>query len=568
MPHLCTTPNCPCSQNPLANLTSEQPDKEVFIGLFWSFIDPFLGRNWTTVQCGETCQSSISQADADACARRLADRCVLCSDPNPPCPPLPPCPEPCVDPPLPPCPMPFCNVPQGCQNSQYSSQVSAGEFYAHTQADADAIAASACQTRLMTGPRTPNAPGCPIIISMSPVSPINTFLGDNVVISAVISYTGSDPLTYLWYVDGLPLVNTPTASLALNAVTPADSGTYVLQVSVAGCPDTLSPGVILDVASSCVEDFGPPPPIGATPFEITSEVEWETFSVVPSDYSTFVSSDVLCNPTFEEQVAWANQPDHPPGVYQLQYLSGFFEEIAPTCGFPICSFVQVLRMWDDEHNFDAPIVCADDRWLANGWAFCNCSGQSFTGASRVVIQNQYLALLFNERYGLTPFGGSPANATHSNTGGDFRIIADGNLVLSNYTCQPGYELTFKVWQISGLIQQPRKLVVDNWNVIKSDLPASVANVWGGHLNVRTSYVGSALQWDAPALGTFGGAKCYYTQAHPTSPNGCGWVLEIYSAPLVLEWRGFKVTNDTGNGNYLLDPSIPSNLACINLLDNS
>jgi len=572
MPQLCTTPNCPCSTNPFANLSSEDPDRQVFIGLHWSFVQPPLGGSWTKVICGASCQSSVSQYEADLCAQRAAERCCLCDHQSEvPC--IEPCggdcadsiQPPCVDPPIPPCPPPFCNVPQGCQNSQFSAQVSGGEFYAHTQADADAIAASVCQSRLLTGPRTENTPGCPVVTGMSPESPAHANEGESLVIVATVSYTGPGPLSFLWYLNGIPLANTPTASLTLDSLGTGDSGTYVLQVSAPGCPVTLSPPVILEVVSSCIEDVGPLPPDGATPFEITADVEWETFSVVSGDYTPVVSSLGFCNPTNLQQAIWAGQPARSPGNYQLEYLSGYFQEIIPSCGDPICAQMAVYQLWDDEHNYDTPVACDGLQCLANIWPFCACQGASAQGADNISVQALFNPFL-GQRYDFNLVG----DRFHTVTGGDFRIVWDeGGLgPISSFTAALGYEMTFKVWQVTGLLAEPEKLAIPNWATVSASLPDSVALNWNGELNTRTTYSQILVQWNAPASGDFDGAVCYYTQAHPTSPNGCGWVLEIYSAGAVLEWKGYKITNNKGAGNYLKAAEIDSDLGCIELIDNT
>lgn len=62
--------DCACSDNPFANLTSENPDREVWLGdnYGWSYYFPNLGSNWTRNSCLGVCKSLISQADADLCA--------------------------------------------------------------------------------------------------------------------------------------------------------------------------------------------------------------------------------------------------------------------------------------------------------------------------------------------------------------------------------------------------------------------------------------------------------------------------------------------------------------------
>lgn len=62
--------DCACSENPFANLTAENPDREVWLGdnYGWSYYFPNLGSNWTRNSCLGVCKSLISQADADLCA--------------------------------------------------------------------------------------------------------------------------------------------------------------------------------------------------------------------------------------------------------------------------------------------------------------------------------------------------------------------------------------------------------------------------------------------------------------------------------------------------------------------
>lgn len=63
---------------PLANLTSELPDKDLFIGLNWGWDNnvPPLGSNFSRTSCLGLCTSAISQDDADACAARAELVCA------------------------------------------------------------------------------------------------------------------------------------------------------------------------------------------------------------------------------------------------------------------------------------------------------------------------------------------------------------------------------------------------------------------------------------------------------------------------------------------------------------
>jgi hypothetical protein len=57
---------------PFANLSSELPDQDIFVGLNfgWDNNQPPLGSNWTANSCLGVCTSIVSQQDADDCAAR------------------------------------------------------------------------------------------------------------------------------------------------------------------------------------------------------------------------------------------------------------------------------------------------------------------------------------------------------------------------------------------------------------------------------------------------------------------------------------------------------------------
>lgn len=78
---------CECTDDPFANLTSENPDSEVFIAdhYGWSWVRPNLGSNWTRNSCLGVCTSLVNQAEADLCAAInevlcLADSTGVCPD--------------------------------------------------------------------------------------------------------------------------------------------------------------------------------------------------------------------------------------------------------------------------------------------------------------------------------------------------------------------------------------------------------------------------------------------------------------------------------------------------------
>lgn len=147
-----------CVESPLANLTSEAPDSEIFISVYFPPLEPPLGRWWVGEACGVTCTSPISQEAANLCAAQRASICVdeppprgdppgpVCKDPggctfSPDFPPPPVDPEP----PLPPFNQAVCNEPQtACvvcpDGTQFCYTVQACTFYHRYLVVANAIA--------------------------------------------------------------------------------------------------------------------------------------------------------------------------------------------------------------------------------------------------------------------------------------------------------------------------------------------------------------------------------------------------------------------------------------------
>lgn len=79
----CVASTCFDPSNPIANLTAENPDPEIFIGYNFGggvIGPPNLGWNFVSTGCVGSCLSTISQADADLCAQGQQ---VLCDTGNP-----------------------------------------------------------------------------------------------------------------------------------------------------------------------------------------------------------------------------------------------------------------------------------------------------------------------------------------------------------------------------------------------------------------------------------------------------------------------------------------------------
>jgi hypothetical protein len=83
----------PCNDDPVANISAEAPDVDVFIGFRDFNWNPPLGNTYFQLGCKTICFSTVSQEDADLCALRQAQSCVWTGGKPPVTPPIPPGPN-------------------------------------------------------------------------------------------------------------------------------------------------------------------------------------------------------------------------------------------------------------------------------------------------------------------------------------------------------------------------------------------------------------------------------------------------------------------------------------------
>ena len=83
----------PCNDTPIANITAEAPDVDVFIGFRDFKWNPPLGVTYFQLGCKSLCFSTESQAAANLCALQNAQECVFNGGDDPVSPPVPPGPD-------------------------------------------------------------------------------------------------------------------------------------------------------------------------------------------------------------------------------------------------------------------------------------------------------------------------------------------------------------------------------------------------------------------------------------------------------------------------------------------
>lgn len=135
---------CECSDDPIANYSAEAADTIKYRSLGFFNGTPPLGWSYAQLGCVRLCESTVSQQDADDCARRQAQECVwndFDDDPNHP----PNCNPPCTSPPS--TPTIYYNTAQVCSATcpdgrTFTYMVAVGTVAALSQAEANAIAFS------------------------------------------------------------------------------------------------------------------------------------------------------------------------------------------------------------------------------------------------------------------------------------------------------------------------------------------------------------------------------------------------------------------------------------------
>lgn len=472
----------PCadeSSNPFANLSAEDPDLNIFLSVDFRRIPNPPHNNWSTNICTAFCESSISQEDADDCARRKTFDCIV--DAPPPNPDNPSWPTPT-----------YCNPARTCESGPNCYTIPSGTVCAFSAIEADAIAQSLCNHRVHDPELTSACSSAP------------------------------------------PPAPTPEEPCPAEAGSPA--------------PDSL---------------------------EISSQQLWEIHPITTAVLSPAISISPPCNPTEEHIYTPTDPVDHPPGNYGLIYVDGYYH-YTTACAIPETPHqgaVHVFKLQNEEYNFDSPPPPPCDRaYIANLWFPGNFSGYSSCYANSAAAQADITAVFAGRVFRTDPYPPDEADGfPHSNNGGDFSMMFDDNaLPINGDLLFPVGPMRFQVVQIEGLIPQPRKVAISNYAALISQFadPAAAAS-WNGEFPERTVYTSMTVQWAVTAAGAFGGAVLRWTDAHPTTANGKGFMLEIFSDGAILMWRGFRGVGSTPLGQFDKDStSTPIGPKCIFCEDNS
>lgn len=273
-----------------------------------------------------------------------------------------------------------------------------------------------------------------------------------------------------------------------------------------------------------------------TTFEIEDPVTWIETQTINAPDPWVVDGSFLRFDTY----------DIPPGGYKIYNLDGY----NVNSGAP-CPGANTLIIYPGIHDDEGAVVSC-----------CNvCSFGTCLGLSEDFTRT-------NCNFGVD--SGSPGQRLNG-TGACFLLISD-HMVLGGSDHTPIEPHVFSLIQTEGLVPQPRKVDIANYAAAKPHFAdQSAANAWQGTINERIEYEAMSAQWAEPIAGSFGGAVLAYTQSHPTSANGRGWVLSIYSVGAVLMWRGYKGVGATPLGFYFQDstttPVGPACLECIDFSDD-
>lgn len=284
----------------------------------------------------------------------------------------------------------------------------------------------------------------------------------------------------------------------------------------------------------CNQSEGDPSPEGPEAFSIP--VDEMTLDPIPIEREDLVFIPFLVDPMDSSTLYQEFLGDYPPGHYNIGYVSGFIRDVS--VGNKGWSHV---RYAGDDNN-----TLSSFNFLINGVFQINPpfggpfgSGINFVG-SDASVEAQF------EAYFNTPGAEKQwkFDNRHENNGGKIFAAWDTATTTAPLSSPVGFDHTLSLIQVDGLIQQPRKVRIMAWNIIKSNFPAAIRDNWDGTFPERTTYTETSLIYTAPASGSFPGATLFYTQTHPTAPNGCGWVVQIGAY-----WTGYQIVGDQPTGIY-------------------
>lgn len=316
--------------------------------------------------------------------------------------------------------------------------------------------------------------------------------------------------------------------------------------------------------SDCPMETGVATPSG---FDMDDEIVWLNSGILNSPDPWEIESGVSRLQTF----------DLPPGRYFVNSTAGAVHHVrifdGEQPGFD-CLGVLAPGLGDDLHP--ALIACSltEPSSLSSNFGVILFDPDMFSGCEEPgdesnVFKRAYLNTSIEDPSCLTE------ERLRTNDGGPcyFAVeVASYSYVDAFNTISIDSPIEFNLRQTEGLKPQPRRLIINNYAAIKVDFAdQSAVNNWNGTITERTSYDSMDAQWAETGVGPFGGAVLAYTMSHPTSGNGRGWVLSIYSVGAVLMWRGYKGVGATPLGFYYQDgtttPVGPACLECIDFSDD-
>lgn len=323
-------------------------------------------------------------------------------------------------------------------------------------------------------------------------------------------------------------------------------GTYVVTVILPTGESQVSDAIVIGgFAPECADVGGPPTPIGPDAFEILAEVIWDELIVDQAQFTP------VPNFSFLWTQPWPD--DYPPGHYDTKYVTGFFDNGTSPPDFR--GSTTLAGNADDNFNpnttftFVTYIIYEPDPPFTETFA----QGINRVGPSYNSVETQMQ----------TYWNGVPRHRwkhleRHENDGG--QLLATFQDVSATFDTPFPYRI--QLIQVDGLIQQPRQIRVQGWAFAKMNFSPGVQS-WDGVFTERLAYEPDELVYVAPPFGAFAGASARYVPTgHPTSPNGAGWIVEIFFAPATPEWTGLKTIDSQALGQYKRTVASPNVPPCI------
>ena len=330
-----------------------------------------------------------------------------------------------------------------------------------------------------------------------------------------------------------------TTSTDNTVATPGEYSYRVYAHNVHGS-SSFSATASISFIGECPPETGTPAPSGLAPFTIAGNKVYGEYVQLNPSGTTWIDNNVFYSETVQ---------DYPDGMYQLLYYSGSYISASNIYE------VAVYGLADEKYYYGAPIADGianrfEDDITPGGFGNRRIEGAATFAGAQSAFDTYFNTLPYIKRFAAQ--AGSVYERHHES---GKLWVEQWDPILAPSSHSRDYFVAFQVVQVSGSVSHTGSCEVDSWGSSSRAKFSEISNSWSGTFALAsadsTSMVYSspaAVPTGVPFVGTFGGARIYYTQSISEPANGCGYIVEIKSGSTII-WEGVKSVGSDVSGRY-------------------